>query len=165
MQIPENLKIGMRIWKTVIAVAITAVIMQYWFKETAFFGCIGAVVAVGRSGKESLKNSMIRNTGTLIGGLVGIAMLFVTDNPIVFAFGVIPVIIIHNIIDMDEPIVPACIVYFAVVYLMANVGNAELYALRRIFYTFIGTAIGLGVNMLFNPPPVSHNHEKSQIKK
>ena len=160
----RNFKIGLRTWKTVIAVAITAGLMRYLAHETPFFACIGATVGVGRSGKESLKNSLIRNVGTLVGGLIGIAMLFISDNVFINALGVIPVIMINNKLKLDDSIVPGCIVYFAVVYLMAETGEAHFYALRRIFFTFVGTVIGFTVNMLLQPPPFHHHHEKAQSR-
>lgn len=158
----RNVKIGLRTWKTVIAVAIAASLMKYVAHETPFFACIGAIVGVGRSGKESLRNATIRNVGTLVGGLIGIAMLFISDNVFVNALGVIPVIYINNKLRLEDSIVPGCIVYFAVVYLMAETGEAHFYAIRRICFTFVGTMIGFGVNMLFQPPPFHQHHEKAQ---
>lgn len=157
----KTLKVGLRTWKTVVAVAITAALMQYYFNETPFFGCIGATVAIGRSGRESIRNSVIRNVGTLVGGLVGIVMLLLTDNIYVFALGVIPVIMINYWLDLNDSIVPGCIVYFAVVYLMSDTGDGEIYALRRIFHTFLGTIIGFVINMVVQPPPFHHHHEKA----
>ncbi len=148
MQIPNALRIGPRIWKTVAAVAITSIVMTSLFHETPFFGCIGAVVGVGRNREESFDNSIIRNLGTLIGGLVGIAMLSITDNIVIEAFGVIPIILINRWLKKEPSIVPGCIVYFAVVYLMpSHVGI--LYAFRRISMTFVGTIIGIVINLLF----------------
>ncbi len=154
--------IGLRTWKTVIAVGLTAALMKYGFDETPFFGCIGAAVAIGRSGKESIRNSVIRNVGTLVGGLVGILMMLMTDNIFLFALGVIPVVMIHHWLDLNDSIIPGLIVYFAVVYLMVEQGDAEIYALRRIFYTFVGTAIGFVVNMVVKPPPFHHHHHKAK---
>lgn len=158
----KNLKIGLRTWKTVVAIAITAYIMRYYFHETPFFGCIGATVAIGRSGKESLRNSLIRNVGTFVGGAMGILMLFISDHIFINALGVIPVIVIICRLKLEDSVIPGCIVYFAVVYLMAETGEAHIYAIRRIFHTFIGTLIGFSVNMLLQPPPFHHHHEKSK---
>lgn len=161
METKKNFKIGLRVWKTVVAVAVTALVMKYIFKETPFFGCIGTTVAVGRSGKESLRNALIRNVGTLVGGVIGIAMTFVTDNILICSLGVIPVILINYHLKLEDSIVPGCIVYFAVVYLMGETGEAHIYAVRRIFHTFVGTGIGLAVNLILQPPPF-HHHEKSK---
>ncbi|MFC4804727.1 FUSC family protein [Filifactor villosus] len=162
METKKNFKIGLRVWKTVVAVAVTALVMKYIFKETPFFGCIGTTVAVGRSGKESLRNALIRNVGTLVGGVIGIAMTFVTDNILICSLGVIPVILINYHLKLEDSIVPGCIVYFAVVYLMGETGEAHIYAVRRIFHTFVGTGIGLAVNLILQPPPFHHHHEKSK---
>ncbi|MDO5062285.1 MAG: aromatic acid exporter family protein [Peptostreptococcaceae bacterium] len=158
----KNFKVGLRTWKTVVAVAITASVMTYIFQETPFFGCIGASVAIGRSGKESLRNALIRNVGTLVGGTIGILMLFISDNILINALGVIPVITVICALKLEDSVIPGCIVYFAVVYLMAVTGEGHIYAVRRIFHTFVGTLIGVAVNMLLQPPPFHHHHEKAQ---
>lgn len=159
MDINKNFKIGMRVWKTVVAVAVTALIMKYVFKETPFFGCIGTTVAVGRSGKESLRNALIRNVGTLVGGVIGIMMIFLTDNLLIYSLGVIPVILINYRLKLEDSIIPGCIVYFAVVYFVGETGEAHIYAVRRIVHTFMGTGIGLAVNLILQPPPF-HHHKK-----
>ncbi len=161
MELPK-FKIGLRVWKTVFAVAITAAIMKYAFHESPFFACIGAIVAVGRSGKESIRNSMVRNAGTFVGGIIGILMLLVSNNVFWLALGIIPIILLHVEVDLGDSIVPGCIVYFAVVYLMAETGGAHFYALQRIFFTFLGTVIGFLINMLVDPPPMEDFHKKAQ---
>lgn len=151
----------MRTWKTVLSVAAAAGFMRYVMDDNPFFGCIGAVVGVGKTGKESLRNSMARNLGTLTGGLVGMGMIYLTDNICLEALGVIPIIMVNKWLKFEDSIVPGCIVYFAVVYLM-GAGEAHTYALRRIFETFLGTLIGFGINHMIQPPPF-HPEEVENI--
>ncbi|WP_071061051.1 FUSC family protein [Andreesenia angusta] len=143
--------IGMRIIKSAIAVAISAVFMEYVVRDTPFFACIGAVVSMERTMEKSFEAALMRNLGTFIGGVFGMLVSFLTENVAIQALGVIPVIYIINLLKKHPSIIPGCIVFFAVVYLNdANTG--WIYGLRRITETFMGSIIGLGVNNLIKSP-------------
>lgn len=143
--------VGMRTIKTVIAALLTALFMRYVMHQTPFFACIGAVVAMERTFTSSIQAAIIRNVGTLTGGLVGIAVASFTESALLFSLGLIPLIVINNTVGRKESIVPGAIVYFAVCYLN-TMDQAWIYGLTRILGTFIGTLIGIAVNMLIFPP-------------
>lgn len=143
--------VGMRIIKSAIAVIISALLMEYVIGHTPFFACIGAVVAMERSMQKSLEAAFIRNLGTVVGGVIGMLVSFLTDNVALQGLGIIPVIYIINLLKKHPSIIPGCIVFFAVVYLNdANTG--WIYGLRRITETFIGSLVGLAVNNLIKNP-------------
>lgn len=142
---------GMRTCKTVLAVLFTSLFMKYVLHDTPFFACIGAVVAMERTLSSSFKAVVIRNVGTLTGGLVGIAVSSFTQNIALISLGLVPMIYINNRVGKRESIVPGAIVYFAVAYLN-TMDTALYYGLRRILGTFIGSLIGIGVNALLFPP-------------
>jgi uncharacterized membrane protein YgaE (UPF0421/DUF939 family) len=144
-------RLGLRTIKTFLSVAVSAVLMQYVLHDTPFFACIGAVVAVERTIKDSYKAALIRNLGTLVGGLLGIMFAYLTGNVMLLAIGVIPIILIQNALNKQQSIIPACIVYFAVVY-TTTADTALSYGLRRIAETFLGTVVGLIVNHVVFPP-------------
>lgn len=125
--------------------------MQYVMRQNPFFACIGAVVAMERTVSMSVKAAVIRNVGTITGGLIGIAVGSFTENIFLMALGLIPFIWINNLIGKKESIVPGAIVYFAVFYLN-NMDSAWIYGLTRIMGTLIGTLIALAVNVLIFPP-------------
>lgn len=142
---------GLRTMKTVLAVALAALFMRYVLHQSPFFACIGAVVAMERTLQSSLQAALIRNVATLTGGLVGIAISSFTENILLLSLGLIPLIVVNNKIGRKESIVPGAIVYFAVAYLN-TMDQAWFYGLMRILGTFIGTAIGIGVNLFVFPP-------------
>lgn len=144
-------KIGARTVKTSIAVMITAGIMEHIFNETPFFACIGATVAIGKTRKTSFEAAVVRNLGTAVGGIIGIIMALVTDNVFIQGLGVIPIIYIINLSKKHQSVVPGCIVYYAVVYLMPTEAST-LYAVRRILETFLGSIIGMIVNFAIKGP-------------
>lgn len=143
--------LGLRTMKTVLTVVITASLMHYVLQETPFFACIGAVVAMERTIPDSYRAALIRNLGTLVGGLLGIVFANLTGNVLLLGFGVIPIIFIQTALNKQQSIIPACVVYFAVVY--TNTADTALsYGLRRIGETFLGTVVAILVNRTVFPP-------------
>ena len=145
---------GLRTIKTVLAAMLTALLMRHVLHQNPFFGCIGAVVAVERTFHSSLRASVIRNVGTITGGCIGIAVSSFTESIPLLSLGLIPLIWINNKIGRQESIVPGAIVYFAVSYLN-TMEQAWSYGLTRMACTFIGTIVGIAVNMLIFPPKES----------
>lgn len=143
--------IGFRTFKTVIAVIISSLFMQYVLKQNPFFACIGAVVAMEKTMSMSIRIAVIRNVGTITGGLIGIAITSFTESLFVMAVGLVVLIWVNNIAGKSESIVPGAIVYFAVFYLN-TMDSALIYGLTRIMGTLIGTLIALAVNTLIFPP-------------
>ena len=130
---------------------MSALFMKYVLRQSPFFACIGAVVAVERTLSGSFRAAVIRNIGTLTGGVVGIAISSFTESTLLISLGLIPMIYVDNLLGKKESIVPGAIVYFAVAYLN-TMSEAWIYGVKRIIGTFIGTLIGLAVNALFFPP-------------
>lgn len=143
--------VGMRTIKTAMAVVLSALVMKYIIKDTPFFACIGAAVAMEKTIKRSFNAVFIRNLGTLIGGVVGILFSLITQNVVILGLGVIVVIYLINLCKKHESIIPGCIVFFAVVYLNTP-DTSWYYSLRRIVETFIGSGIGIAVNLIIKSP-------------
>lgn len=151
--------IGMRVIKTVVAVYLAALFMHYVLRQPPFFACIGAVVAMESSIANSLKAALSRNLGTVIGGVVGIVVASYTENMLLISLGLIPLIVISTRLGRHETIVPGAIVYFATCYLN-TMDRALVYGVTRILGTFIGSLIGLGVNILLFPPKAPLQEEE-----
>ena len=143
--------LGLRTLKTVIAVMLSAVIMKYCFDQTPFFACIGAVVAMERNMSTTLQAVVVRNVGTIVGGIVGIIFSLLTQNVLILALGLIPMIYVDNILDKKDSIVAGSIVYFAVVYLNTSTMAID-YGVQRILGTLLGSLIGMAVNFLLFKP-------------
>ena len=143
--------IGMRTIKTVLAAMLAALFMKYVMHQTMFFACIGAITAVEKTVSSSVRAPVLRNIGTITGGLVSIAISSFTENIALISLGLIPMILVDNALNKKESIVPGAIVYFAVAYLN-TMDQAWVYGLNRILGTLIGTGIGLLVNFTICPP-------------
>lgn len=141
---------GLRTVKTVLSVIISSVFVKYVLGHNPFFACIGAVVAMEKTLSLSIRAAIIRNVGTIIGGLIGIAISTFTHNTILMALGLIPFIWVSNLIGKQESIVPGAIVYFAVFWLNTS-EQAWAYGLTRILGTLIGSLISIAINACVFP--------------
>lgn len=141
---------GLRIIKTAIAACLAALFVQNILHQQPFFACVGAVASMDNGMAKSLRSSASRNIATICGGLIGIAIASFTDNIFITSIGVIPLIMLHNLLGQKDNIVPSCIVYFAVSYLNTMQG-AWAYGITRILGTLIGSAIAILVNLLVFP--------------
>ena len=64
-------RIRARMWRTALAVLITAVVYEYLLSErNTCFALIGAVYAIGSQFEEGFHNGINRVIGTLVGGLL-----------------------------------------------------------------------------------------------
>jgi uncharacterized membrane protein YgaE (UPF0421/DUF939 family) len=157
--------VGLRSIKTALAVILAASVAKYILKDTPFFACIGAVVAMESSIARSVKAAIIRNVGTFAGGAMGIltGMVFqsaVSEHTVLLGLGVIPLIFIINLTKRPESIVSGCVTFFAAVFLNGP-GNIWDYGTTRILGTFMGTVVALAVNWLVFPPKTEEQKPKA----
>ena len=152
-----HIHIGMRIIKTALAVFICG-LLGVLRGEMTFFAMIAAVMCVQKSTEMTLKNSFNRFVGTAIGGVYGVALLFLETQihmqrwmPLyifVCSFMMIPIIV--TALALHKPTVAgfSCIVFLSIsVY---HVGDASpyTYALNRLLDTTIGIIVALLVNLV-----------------
>ena len=149
--------IGMRNVKTAIATAVCALGYLFWGRSPAF-ACIGAIFSMGSNLENSKLNGGNRFFGTIIGGLIGIALfrvhlIFYPEGGITWML--IPLVFIGTILlivfcqmfwvgGVQPGGVVLCIVLFN-----TPVDSYVTYALERMFDTGIGVLVGLIVNSCF----------------
>lgn len=150
-------KVGMRNIKTATAAAMCALV-YYFFNRSPAFACIGAIFGMGSDFNDSKLNGGNRLFGTLIGGLLGMALfriylIFRPEGgrslllvPLVFIGTVILIILcqIFWVGGVQPGGVVLCILLFN-----TPVDTYVSYALNRIFDTGIGVIAALVVNSLF----------------
>lgn len=150
-------KVGMRNIKTAIAAALCAVVYYAWGRSPAF-ACIGAIFGMGSDLSDSKLNGGNRLFGTVIGGLLGIALfriylIFYPDGrhslllvPLIFLGTVILIVLcqIFWVGGVQPGGVVLCIILFN-----TPADSYITYALSRMFDTGIGVLAALMVNSLF----------------
>ena len=150
-------KIGMRNIKTALAAALCALI-YYFLDRSPAFACIGAIIGMGSDLENSKLHGGNRLFGTVIGGLLGVALfwvylLFYPQGghtlllvPLVF-IGTVTLILLCQIFwvgGVQPGGVVLCIILFS-----TPVESYVTYALNRIFDTGIGVIMALVVNSVF----------------
>ena len=147
--------IGMRIIKTVIAVFLCGLV-AYIRKESAFFSMIAALACVQNTASETIKSSVDRMIGTLIGGVAGVMTVYAMNDLgvihldllryLVVALLLIPIIEISLVVKK-----PGCASMAGMVFMCLVVDPGDkpaVYSIQRLFETFVGAALACGVNIL-----------------
>ena len=157
-------RIRARMWRTALAVLITAIVYEYLLsKRNPCFALIGAVYAVGSQFEEGFHNGINRVIGTLVGGLLVFPFYeLYTSQPfgipdwIWLVSGLCLVIWCNFALGADSAIQPGSVIYFVVIY---TVGTERVlpYTIARILDTGGGVLIALLLYVLF---PSKHDREK-----
>ena len=150
-------KVGMRNIKTALAAALCALI-YYFFDRSPAFACIGAISGMGSDLSSSKLHGGNRLFGTVIGGLLGMALysvylLFYPDGrqsllmvPLTF-IGTVLLIVLCQLFwvgGVQPGGVVLCIILFN-----TPAESYVSYALNRIFDTGFGVVMALLVNSAF----------------
>ena len=148
--------VGMRNLKTALAAALCA-LAYYFLDRSPAFACIGAIFGMGADMEDSRRNGGNRLFGTMIGGLLGMALfriyLLVHPDgesslllvPLVFV-GTVLLIILCQIFwvgGVQPGGVVLCILLFNI-----PVESYVSYAVNRIVDTAVGVLVALLINSL-----------------
>ena len=157
-------RIRARMWRTALAVLITAVVYEYLLSErNTCFALIGAVYAIGSQFEEGFHNGINRVIGTLVGGLLVIPFYeLYTSQPfgipdwIWIVSGLCLVIWCNFALGADSAIQSGSVMSFVVIY---TVGTERVipYTIARILDTGCGVLITLLLYVLW---PSKYDREK-----
>ena len=147
--------IGMSIINTVIAVFLCG-LFAYIRKESAFFSMIAALACIQNTATETIKSSVDRMIGTLIGGVTGVMVVYAMNDLgvihldllryLVVALLLIPIIEISLMVKKPGCASMACMVFMC---LVVDPGDKPaVYSIQRLFETFVGAALACGINIL-----------------
>lgn len=149
--------VGMRNIKTAIAASLCALVYYYIGRSPAF-ACIGAIFGMGSDMEDARRNGGNRLFGTLIGGLLGMALfriylIFVPDGshslllvPLTF-IGTVLLILLCQMFwvgGVQPGGVVLCILLFN-----TPVHSYVSYAINRILDTAVGVLVALTISYLF----------------
>ena len=144
--------IGLRTVKTVIAVILSMVIVDFYGTTSSklVFAMLGAMAAIQPTFKDSLEACLTQIVGVLFGGVMG-ALLRMLPVPhlVATAIGLVLVITIYNALRIRfSPSLPCFIV--VMVCITPDVSPMQ-YAFGRIWDSAIGLGVGMLVNTLIFP--------------
>ncbi len=149
--------VGMRIWKTVIAVFICAVLGRITGIHP-FYAIIAAILCMQQNTEQSIKKGAVRLVGTAIGGAFAVLILLLIDfTPleefsalyyIVLSLCVIPLIYSNVLLGREASSYITCVVFFSIVLSHFDTENHYIFALQRMLETAAGIIISVAVNKL-----------------
>ncbi len=156
--------IGMRIVKTVVAVFLCG-LLAFFREASGFYSMIAAVVCIQNSAGKTIESSVNRMTGTLIGGVVGVLVVYGLDTLgvlyvellryAVLALMLIPIIKLCLAIKKPGCAAMACIVFLCVTVNHSVGDTPAIYSIDRLFETLVGVALACGIDILlpYQPAP------------
>lgn len=171
---PTRIHVGMRTIKTVIAVFICSAIGFFWHHYT-LLSMVAAIICMQVSPEKSLITSLNRLLGTLIGGLYGMALLYICIWTglsgasllyyLVVSLIIIPIILTTLAIKKPSIAAFACIVFLSITmtYEISELTPWQL-AANRTLDTVIGILAALLVNVAIpsRHPPEPDCPEETQ---
>lgn len=152
------MKIGGRIWKTVLAVFLCFVIDTMRKTGVPFYAAIAAILCMQRSHQDSLWQAKNREIATIIGGIWGMLFLlferYVVAVPVemlryaVLSLLLIPIIKLSVWMHQEKGTFLMCVVFLCVTVTHRGDVSPVQFACDRILDTTIGIVTSLAVNRL-----------------
>lgn len=148
-----NYKIGMRTFKTSIAVATCILLFHFTNRGAPMIACLTAIFALREDWRTSFKLSKNRILGNSIGALT--ATLFVLIQNVLSThffteligvpLAIILIIVVCDLLKNNAGIIGGTAA-FLIIYYTIPIDDALLYTIQRIFDTFIGAFIAIFIN-------------------
>ena len=125
---------------------------------------IAAVVCIQNSAGKTIESSINRMIGTLIGGVVGVLVVYSLDTLgvlyiellryAVLSAMLIPIIKLCLAIKKPGCAAMACIVFLCVTVNHSVGDTPAIYSIDRLFETLVGVALACGIDILlpYQPP-------------
>ena len=149
--------IGMRIIKTVVAVFLCG-LLAFFRDASGFYSMIAAVVCIQNSAGKTIESSVNRMIGTLIGGVVGVLVVYSLDTLgvlymellryAVLSVMLIPIIKLCLTIKKPGCAAMACIVFLCVTVNHSVGDTPAIYSIDRLFETMVGVALACAIDIL-----------------
>lgn len=144
--------IGMRTFKTALAVALSLFIANALCNDTPIFAAVGAITVMQRTVRDSLYSSIGHFFGTLLGFLTGSVYVLIVPTPssiVPLSIAILFVTAVCVRLHIPTAVTLACVVLIDLGLYTGD--SAFLYGFSRFWVTTLGIAIALLVNILIKP--------------
>ena len=150
-------KLGPRIIKTGIAVALALYICSVLNLESAVFAGITAIHTIQPSIYRTWKQAWSQVQTNIFGGIIGLLGLFFLGND-PFSIGLVIIIVIAISLKFNKA-ETISLTLVTVLAIMSAPGDEDWsFALNRFVVTFIGMMTALLINILISPPNYKKNY-------
>ena len=152
-------RIGMRTFKSALAVFICILIFQIFDRGAPMIAALSAVFSLRQDLTATFTFGRSRVIGNFLGGLTAIVYVLLSilfhhnfaveliGLPILVAF----VIITSDGINNNAGLISAVATLLMITFTVPE-SDSLTYTFQRVFDTFIGTVVAIGVNSLIRPP-------------
>ena len=154
-------KIGMRIWKSALAVLLCFFIDLLRGAGTPFYSAIAALLCMQPTRDGSLKTGLNRVKGTVIGAVFGLVILLAERQWLpqgadllrflLISLSVIPLLYLTALLRMPTASYITCVVFLSITVSHGEDVAPWLFALNRMVDTLLGIGVSLGVNSVALP--------------
>lgn len=159
----QKWRIGWRTVKTILAVYLCLQIDHFRSGGIPFYSAIAAIYCIQANPQSSWQGAKHREIATLVGGLWGMAFIFVEQRffadwsieyrELALALMLIPIIHFSVWIKQSKATFLMCVVFLSVTLSHGYDKAPILFAFNRILDTSIGIATALIINYLLPSPP------------
>ena len=161
-------KIGMRIFKSAIAIEICYLVSYLRGNEgIVFYSQLAALWCIQMYVKNGKRNAIQRVTGTAVGAIYGLIFLLLKQQTALFrialfrdafiAFMIVCVLYTTVLIKRKMASYFSCVVFLSVVVNHVMDENPYLFVWNRFLDTMIGIAVGIGVDLFSLPKTKQKN--------
>ena len=137
---------------------IVSIIRFLLNRDSPIFACIASIIVMQSTVESSLKLGTSRIKGTVIGGVFGLAFLYLDTlvlerslNILFVIVGIVVIICFFNVINSPESTAIG-LVTFLIIMITTSYDDPFLYAVNRIIDTAIGVVVSVGVNFALGKP-------------
>lgn len=153
LKVYSPISIGMRTFKTWLAVTLTATLSLTSIIGNPFYAVMGTVFGMQNTVSHSFEIARCRIIGTAVGAFIGFVFAyFELTSPPLIALAIVMVIIACGLLKIEEAIF---ITFTLCLLIMLNPDRDEglfLYTALRVVDTAIGLVIGVVINYYIVPP-------------
>lgn len=148
--LPVN--IGLRTFKTAIAVSVSLYLSRILRLEYPYFVAMTAIISMDRTARLSINIGRNRVIGTLLGALIGILFASIDQgNPLLAGFGILLIILISNTLKLPGSITVGSFVCVAIMVHIPNNITPLFYGLNRTLDSLFGALIAFIINLSVMP--------------
>lgn len=149
--------IGMRTFKSGLAVTLITFLSQSSVISNPFYAVMGTLFGIQPTIKDSITEGKERLIGTLLGGLIGFLFASIPFNhPILMGVSVIVAIVLCNKLRLSS-VTSICLTILLSILVSDGITNPLQYSLLRIWDTSIGVLIGTIINFIIARPDYKEN--------
>lgn len=167
MRLLGKFKIGLRIWKTVIAVFICYLLGLIRNGSIPFYSMIAAVRCMDKDVSGTKQQGKDQILATLIGGFWGVIYIFIGQmchleresilRGLVISLMLAPLIKTSVLLEKSNTSYVGCVVFLSIAVIHVFDHNPYLFALNRIMDTLVGVIMAYIINRLLPKPKLDNN--------